>query len=145
MRVTKIIREHVERVVSEKYEKDIAAIQKPDPIKIPEEYKEWAEEYIEQIIATCRQKRDEFGITVNTKENKSSYSSYRYYEEVLKSNLNFIIPFGTFIRDIPNEEYFDTVNGLRKQCQNEIEDILVNLEMGAVKKDELDGLLAKYK
>ena len=143
MRVTKIIREYVEKVVSEKYETDIKAIPVPDPVEMPEEYKEWAKGYIEEIIATCKQKREEFGINTHDAESASFY--YHDYDKVIEKNLALIIPDKVHLKDSAREEYNAKVNALRKESCDKIDEILVGLEMGTVRKNELDDLLAEYK
>ena len=150
MRVTKLIKEHVTRVVGEKYEKDIAVIPKPDPIKIPDEYKEWAEEYIKEIIETCAQKRKEYGFETysaeTVPENNGVRNSWYDFDKFIDSQLKHtIIPSKGYIRDIPFEEYNKKRASLKKECTDKIEDILVSLELGQMKKNELDEVLAKYK
>lgn len=146
MRVTKLIKEHVTRVVSEKYEKDIAAIPKPDSIKIPDRYKEWAEEYIKEIIETCAQKRKEYGLETHSAETVPKNNSWYNYDRFINTHLKqTIIPADAYIRDIALEEYNEKKASLNKECADKIEDILVSLELGQMKKDELDEVLAEYK
>lgn len=145
MRVTKIIREHVERVVGSKYNADIKAIPIPDPVEISDEYKEWAEEYIKEIIATCKQKREEFGINTHNAETIIGHYGYYDYDDHLERSIKSIIPTARYLRDTAKEEYDEKITALRKERNNKIEDILVGLEMGSVRKNELDDLLAEYK
>lgn len=146
MIVTKLIKEHVTRVVSEKYEKDIAAISMPEPFKIPDGYKEWAEEYIKEIIETCAQKRKEYGFETYSAETVSKNNSWYDYDRSIKLNLErTIIPTDAYIRDIAFEKYNEKKASLNKECAEKIEDILVSLELGQMKKDELDEVLAEYK
>lgn len=146
MRVTKLIKEHVTRVVSEKYEKDIAAIPTPDPFKIPDGYKEWAEEYIKEIIETCAQKRKEYGFETYSAETVLKNNGWYDYDRFINRELQHaIIPADAYIRDIAFEEYNEKKASLNKERTEKIEDILVSLELGQMKKDELDEVLAEYK
>lgn len=149
MRVTKIIREHVEKVVGAKYDAEMNALKetRPEPVKIPDEYYEWAKVYVKKIAAECMEKLSELGVETikDPKELKVNYinkTADKWLEDQLYNNL---IPSTHYIKDRAMDEYDSKVFALTNEKRNTIDDILIRLELGEVKKDELDEILAKFK
>lgn len=150
MRVTKIIREHVEKVVGAKYDAEIKALKatKPKPITIPDEYKKWVEMYAEKIAAECIEKLSEFGIeTINDpSEAKEKYLSQTFNQGLVSQLCCILVPGNyRYIKDRAMDEYNTKLSALSNEKQNTIDDILIRLELGEVKKNELDEILAKFK
>lgn len=124
MRVTKIIKEYIEREVDKKYKEKLDSI--------PNDYKEDYDKMIDEIedcVEKCNEYVKNIAIKYNMLEERDtnivSYSSYhlRDYDRLQKR------------RELENE--------LKKEKENKIAQIILDLELGETTKKELQNVLSK--
>lgn len=153
MRVTKIIREYVEREIHKKMREKIDSLEVVEPIwknkeweALHEEYLTYAEEKLDEFLASLASKREELGfVLLNPKApNKKTY------DEVIKKELIYRNEYCTCpvglkgkIEDPTYDTYMKERDEIKAEYNAKINDILIRLELGEMKKQELEEVLAE--
>lgn len=121
MRVTKIIKAYVEKEVSAIYDSKIADIRKPY-----DDEKTKAEKLIAEITLRANEEIAQ-ALKVSGFEPWSSYKDY--------------VESSTIINREKWDKVEEKISKLRKEKNEKIDDILINLELGSVTKEELDNII----
>lgn len=122
MRVTKIIREYVEKAVNAKYSAVLSAV--------GQEYKKEQDELNEKLKAIA------IAADLEAQKVLASYPGYKTRNGGDHVVISFYTASNTDKQNATGAEY----SRLRKEKDDKIQDILVNLELGATK-TELDEML----
>lgn len=153
MRVTKIIREYVEREVHKKRDEALASIPEVKPLYEQEEFKARYEEYLtyaedlfNDFLVELAGKREELNIPIK----EGSVGSGKNHDENMKFIMfdemghytNFAHP-KKLIEDVEYQAYRKQRNDICTEYNKKIDDILIRLELGEMKKQELEEVLAE--
>ena len=153
MRVTKIIREYVTREIDKKKREQIDAIERVEPVYKTEEwnalhdqYMDYAEAKLDEYLSMLATKRAELGF-----ELKDTYKSdINSYDKKIKSSIiyrgtyaNCPISLKDKVVDKAYDEYQAKIIEIRDTYNAKIDDTLIKLELGEMKKQELEEVLAQ--
>lgn len=151
MRVTKIVKEYVEKVVWKKHAEVVAQIPKVEKLCKTEEFKVKEAEYLEfanqkfqELLNELAEKRVELGIVLAPFK-KWAYSSETTYDEEMRNRMCFDHCLCDALKDDEYEEYTKKINDLKVEYQDKIDTILIGLEIGDIKKQELEAALEEFK
>ena len=134
MRVTKLIREYVEKSVAKAMPN-----KKEEADKIQVEY----EEMTKDINDYAKKRMSEFA-EKHKGDIRGYYSGYGYdqFEKEKKYLIKEVHAYIPSIRTKPSDEIYEENKKLAEARKNAIEDILINLELGGTKAD-LDRMIAE--
>jgi len=153
MRVTKIIREYVEREIRKKRDEALASIPEAKPLYEQEEFKARYEEYLtfaedlfNDFLVELAGKREELNIPIKEgdiggRKNHDENMRFIMFDE-MGPYTNFAHP-NRLIKDTEFEAYRKQRNDIYIEYDKKIDDILIRLELGEMKKQELEEVLAE--
>lgn len=153
MRVTKVIKEYIEKKIHEKCDAAIDAI-KVDRFRDTEEgkaklaaYMDFAEEKFVELVNDLAAKRNELGIPELKTKSSGTYEEWLHnslfenkldrYPPTTKINLS------DWIKDEAYDEFVENSNKMRKEYHDKVDDIIIRLELGEIAKQELEDVLAE--
>jgi len=145
MRVTKIIREYVERTVGAKYSEKIEELYEERLTVMPANLREFSGA-LECIEATLvRDVLNEIGRFQVELQKRPSYIEQDDNKFIAKC---IHVGFDDIVKNMVNPErkrIDDDINILRREKQEKIDSILIGLEIGEIDKKKLDEVLEPYK
>lgn len=148
MRVTKIIREYVEKTVGDKYSKMRKELEKPTSIiesDAYDQYCEWAEQAAKEVAQAAVVKAEELGLTVREGDVYVQYSQKKPVVEAFETLIIEKLRRPDYFIDKDLDAYNNRINELHTEEAEKIQEILIGLEIGDVNKKELEEVLAPFK
>ena len=148
MRVTKIIREYVEKTVSDKYSKMRKELKKPTSIiesDAYDQYCEWAEQTAKEVAQAAVVKAEELGLTVREGDVQVQYGQRKPVVEAFETLIAEKLRRPDYFVDKDIDDYNSKIKELRTEEAEKIQEILIGLEIGDVNKKELEEVLAPFK
>lgn len=155
MRVTKVIKEYIEKKIMAKCQEELDKI-KVEPYISTEEYKAkheeymaYAEEKFADFTAALATKRNELGIPI-VAERSWGKQNFTYEQglwnmlaETIYSHPTTTLSLASWIDDAPYKEYNKCETEIRTKYRNKIDDVVIRLELGEIAKQELEDVLAE--
>lgn len=148
MRVTKIIREYVEKTIGDKYNKMRAELKKPMSIiesDAYDQYCEWAEQAAKEVAQAAVVKAEELGLTVREGDVYVQYSQRKPVVEAFETLIAEKLRRPDYFMDKDLDAYNNRIKELHTEETEKIQEILIGLEIGDVNKKELEEVLAPFK
>ena len=152
MRVTKIVKEYVEKVVWKKHDEIVAQIPKVKKLYDTEEFKAKEAEYLEfaskrfdVLLEELAKKRAELGIELVPFKLWSYSRENTTYDELMRDRMCFDTYLNNALKDDEYNEYVQRIADLKTEYQDKIDTILIGLEIGDIKKQELEAALEEFK